>query len=87
MGNDKFCCFMCEQRPEDIALICYECLTKIQQQANGLVDNHTKKEYKIAKLWNALSKYGKHGENCLGDVSGRKCTCGLAEALESAEDN
>jgi hypothetical protein len=40
-------------------------------------------EQEVERLREALEKYGKHGENCLGGLSGNRhpCRCGL-EALK-----
>lgn len=36
-------------------------------------------------LWEALKRYGRHEANCLGDVSGRPCSCGLRTAIDDNE--
>lgn len=34
------------------------------------------------ELERALRRYGKHEADCLGDLSGRPCTCGLAAIIK-----
>lgn len=53
---------------------------------NGFgLHRETNLEAQRDELLDAIKTYGKHQANCLGDLSGRSCTCGLDKAIAKCE--